>query len=83
MHVNFFLWFFILYFFKKPCVILRPQTEWVEIVETGSAVITDANKNKILASSPGIKKELMAVLKNVKPLKGEMFGAPEVTNIGT
>ena len=35
------------YFFKKPCVILRPQTEWVEIVETGSAVITDANKNKI------------------------------------
>ena len=34
------------YFFKKPCIILRPQTEWVEIVETGSAVITDANKQK-------------------------------------
>ena len=22
------------YFFKKPCVILREQTEWVEIVKT-------------------------------------------------
>lgn len=36
------------YFFKKPCIILRPQTEWVEIVETGSAVITDANQQKII-----------------------------------
>ncbi len=36
------------YFFKKPCVILRPQTEWVEIVETGSAVITDANELAII-----------------------------------
>ena len=36
------------YFFKKPCIILRPQTEWVEIVETGSAVITDANHQKII-----------------------------------
>jgi UDP-GlcNAc3NAcA epimerase len=36
------------YFFKKPCVILRPQTEWVEIVETGSAVITDANEVAII-----------------------------------
>ena len=36
------------YFFKKPCIILRPQTEWVEIVETGSAVITDANHQKIM-----------------------------------
>lgn len=36
------------YFFKKPCVILRPQTEWVEIVETGSAVISDANEEVII-----------------------------------
>ena len=36
------------YFFKKPCIILRPQTEWVEIVETGSAVITDANESAII-----------------------------------
>ena len=36
------------YFFKKPCVILREQTEWVEIVEAKSAVIADTNQEKIL-----------------------------------
>jgi UDP-GlcNAc3NAcA epimerase len=36
------------YFFKKPCIILRPQTEWVEIVENGTAIIADADKNRIL-----------------------------------
>ena len=38
------------YFFKKPCVILRPQTEWIEIVETGSAVIADADQEKIVGA---------------------------------
>ena len=36
------------YFFKKPCIILRPQTEWVEIVENGAAKIVDSDKNRIL-----------------------------------
>ncbi len=36
------------YFFQKPCVILRPQTEWVEIVKAKSATITDTDQNKIL-----------------------------------
>ena len=36
------------YFFQKPCVILRPETEWVEIVETGAATLADADKTKIL-----------------------------------
>ncbi len=36
------------YFFKKPCVILRPETEWVEIVETGAATLADADNSKIL-----------------------------------
>ena len=39
------------YFFHKPCVILRPETEWVEIVETGAACIADADKDKILEAS--------------------------------
>jgi UDP-GlcNAc3NAcA epimerase len=39
------------YFFKKPCVILRPQTEWVEIVETKSAVISDTNSKLILEAT--------------------------------
>jgi UDP-GlcNAc3NAcA epimerase len=36
------------YFFDKPCIILRPQTEWLEIVESGAAIIADADKDKIM-----------------------------------
>jgi UDP-GlcNAc3NAcA epimerase len=35
------------FFFKKPCIILRPQTEWVEIVENGNAILTGADGEKI------------------------------------
>ncbi len=38
------------YFYHKPCIILRPETEWVEIVENGSAVIADADPEKILSA---------------------------------
>jgi UDP-GlcNAc3NAcA epimerase len=36
------------FFFEKPCLILRPQTEWVEIVKNGNAVLTDANYDRII-----------------------------------
>ena len=36
------------YFFKKPCIILRPETEWVEIVQTGNAILADADENRIM-----------------------------------
>ncbi len=36
------------FYFEKPCVILRPETEWVELVECGSALIADADENKII-----------------------------------
>jgi len=36
------------YFFRKPCVILRPETEWVEIVEAGAGKIADAEEETIL-----------------------------------
>ena len=36
------------YFFKKPCIILRPETEWVEIVKTGNAVLADADEGHIM-----------------------------------
>jgi UDP-GlcNAc3NAcA epimerase len=39
------------YFFKKPCIILRPQTEWVEIVETKSAVIANTDSELILSAT--------------------------------
>lgn len=36
------------FYFKKPCVILRPSTEWVELVECGAAILADADHGKIL-----------------------------------
>jgi UDP-GlcNAc3NAcA epimerase len=35
------------YFFKKPCIILRPETEWVELVECGAAIIVGSDSQKI------------------------------------
>ena len=36
------------FFYNKPCLILRGETEWREIVECGAATLTDADKNMIL-----------------------------------
>ncbi len=36
------------FYFEKPCVILRPETEWIELIECGTAIITDANELKII-----------------------------------
>ena len=36
------------YFFKKPCLTLRDETEWVELVEKGYNTIVGANKEKII-----------------------------------
>jgi UDP-GlcNAc3NAcA epimerase len=36
------------FFFQKSCIILRDQTEWIEIVENGNAILTGASEEKIL-----------------------------------
>jgi UDP-GlcNAc3NAcA epimerase len=35
------------FFFKKYCVILRPQTEWIELVNAGAAILANADEQKI------------------------------------
>ena len=35
------------YFFHKPCVIMRHETEWVEIVEQGAGIVADASSDLI------------------------------------
>lgn len=37
------------FFVKKPCVILRPETEWTEIVECHCAILAGSNPEKIKA----------------------------------
>lgn len=39
------------YFFAKPCVILREQTEWVEVVAAGAAILTGAHTDRILSAA--------------------------------
>jgi UDP-GlcNAc3NAcA epimerase len=35
------------HFFKKPCIVLRKETEWTELVTNGTARLTDADPLKI------------------------------------
>jgi len=39
------------YFFEKPCITLRNETEWVELVETGANIIVGADKDKIVSAA--------------------------------
>jgi UDP-GlcNAc3NAcA epimerase len=36
------------YFFEKPCITLRDETEWVELVEIGANILVGADKDKII-----------------------------------
>ena len=39
------------YFFKKPLIVARPETEWIEIIENGAGIIADADELKIIESA--------------------------------
>lgn len=61
------------YFFNKPCLVFRPQTEWVEIVEEGCARLVDADVDKI--------KEGYAYFKGKKDLSfPSIFGDGQAAN---
>jgi UDP-GlcNAc3NAcA epimerase len=38
------------FYFEKPCLILRPETEWVEIVDCGNATLCDADTDRIISA---------------------------------
>ena len=35
------------YFYRKPCLVLRAESEWTELIAQGTAVLTDADKEII------------------------------------
>ena len=35
------------FFFKKPCIVLRSESEWMELIENGNNIIADADEEKI------------------------------------
>ncbi len=36
------------FFYKKPCITMRDQTEWVETIDSGWNILVGADKNKII-----------------------------------
>lgn len=53
------------YFYKIPCIVLRPETEWVELVEAGAAVITNCDKEKILKTATSFLKKKPSVFPEI------------------
>lgn len=43
------------YFCGRPCVILRPETEWTEIVAAGAAILADADADRIADAVANLK----------------------------
>lgn len=38
------------FFFEKPCIILRGETEWVEIINNKAGILVDADEGKIISA---------------------------------
>lgn len=44
------------YFFQKPCLVLRENSEWIELVENRYNILVGNNKEKIIATFDNITK---------------------------
>lgn len=64
------------FFFSTPCVILRPETEWVEIVEAGAGILADADYDRILAAY----RQLANHPVHFPPLFGDAHAASHILN---
>lgn len=42
------------FFFQRPCVILRPETEWVELVTCGAAQLADESPEQITGAAAAL-----------------------------
>ena len=62
------------FFFERPCVILRPETEWVEIVKHGAGIIADADHDKIVAAYD----KLVGTKPSFPPLFGDAHAAEHI-----
>lgn len=60
------------FFFEKPCIIVRSETEWVEIIDNNAGIIADADFNNIVNAY----KSLFANKVVFPPLFGNAKAAP-------
>jgi UDP-GlcNAc3NAcA epimerase len=67
------------YFFKKPCLTLRDQTEWVELIDEGVNRLVDTAAN---GSIPRAYQEIMiADLDFTNSLYGDAHSAEKIVSI--
>ena len=66
------------YFFQKPGIILRPHTEWVELVDSGHAILCGANRSKIVA---GVQAMLNKDFSDFPEIFGNGHAANQICNI--
>lgn len=66
------------YFFGKPAVVLRPETEWVELVEAGQAVLVDADPARITAAAASFLEHGMP---QCPPLFGDGHAAEAICEV--
>ena len=62
------------FFFERPCVILRPETEWIEIVEHGAGIIADADPERIVNAYD----KLVGTTPSFPPLFGDANAAKHI-----
>ena len=62
------------FFFERPCVILRPETEWIEIVEHGAGIIADADPERIMEGYD----KLVGTVPTFPPLFGDANAAKHI-----
>jgi UDP-GlcNAc3NAcA epimerase len=63
------------YFVQRPCVILRPETEWVELTIGGHAIVADADTNRILQAA---EKLLSSTMESWPQLYGDGRAAEQI-----
>ncbi len=68
------------WFMEKPVVVLREETEWLEIIEAGNGVLTGADQEKIISAS---RKFLDAPPGNYPPIFGDGKAAQRILEILT
>ena len=66
------------YFFGKPVVVLRPETEWVELVENGQAILADADPGRIASAAQQFLKDGVPVC---PPLFGDGHAAEAICEV--
>lgn len=62
------------FFFERPCVILRPETEWVEIIEHGAGIIADADPERIISAYD----KLVGTAPSFPPLFGDAHASEHI-----